>query len=88
MDESEPMTLEVFAITGGDTSQHAYRVSLAGEIDAASAPKLDAALDELIEGGAAIVVLDASSIEFIDSIGPSIDRRSPATSSASVAAAC
>ena len=69
MDEREPMTLEVFAITGGDTSRHAYRISLTGEIDAASAPKLDAALDQLIEGGAAMVVLDASSIEFIDSTG-------------------
>ena len=63
------MTLEVFAITGGDTSQHTFRVSLTGEIDAASAPELDAALDELIEGGAAIIVLDASAIEFIDSTG-------------------
>jgi anti-sigma B factor antagonist len=53
----------------GSPSALAYRLTARGEIDAQSAPILESALDGLIEGGAAIVVLDAADVEFMDSSG-------------------
>jgi anti-sigma B factor antagonist len=42
---------------------------LKGEIDVASAPILEATMDELCAGGAEEIVLDLSGIEFVDSSG-------------------
>lgn len=69
MEERERLTIDALAVTAGDTSQHAFRITPTGEIDVETAPKLEAAFDALIEAGASIVVLDASSIDFIDSTG-------------------
>lgn len=40
-----------------------------GQVDAASAPQLKAALDALIEQGATLIVLDSAHIHFMDSSG-------------------
>jgi anti-sigma B factor antagonist len=69
MDERERLTIDAHAIAPGDMSQHAFRITPTGEIDIESAPKLESVFDELIEAGASMVVLDATSIEFIDSTG-------------------
>jgi anti-sigma B factor antagonist len=45
------------------------RVSVAGEIDAASAPRLLRMLDEVTSLSAGAVVLDMSGVSFIDSTG-------------------
>jgi anti-sigma B factor antagonist len=51
----------------GDT--HAWVVAPRGAIDIASADALAARLDEVIEAGALIVVLDLGGVDFIDSSG-------------------
>lgn len=43
-----------------------------GEIDIATAPQLAAVLDEVIEAGARLVILDARAIQFLDSSGISV----------------
>jgi anti-sigma B factor antagonist len=53
----------------GETGLPAVRLTARGEIDAGSAQVLTSAFDELIAGGAAVVVLDASHVEFMDSSG-------------------
>ena len=45
------------------------RVSVAGEIDAASGPRLQRSLDAVIGVSAGAVVLDMSGVSFIDSTG-------------------
>ena len=45
------------------------RVTVMGEIDAASAPPLQRRLDEVIESTAGAVVLNMSGVSFIDSTG-------------------
>ena len=40
-----------------------------GEIDLTSSPALQAALDTVIDGGAAVVILDVEGVEFLDSSG-------------------
>jgi anti-sigma B factor antagonist len=42
---------------------------LSGEVDMATAPRLRAALDELIESGCETVVLDCRELSFLDSSG-------------------
>lgn len=44
-------------------------MSVRGEVDLASAPKLAAALSELIGRGHSLVALDLGAVEFIDSTG-------------------
>lgn len=48
---------------------HVYRVVARGEIDLASAPILTARLDELIDDGATVIILDATGVSFLDSTG-------------------
>lgn len=43
-----------------------------GEIDIATAPQLAGVLDEVIETGARLVILDARAIQFLDSSGISV----------------
>ena len=47
----------------------AARVELRGDVDMATAPQLRRVLDELIDGGAAEIVLDCRHLEFLDSSG-------------------
>jgi anti-sigma B factor antagonist len=47
----------------------AARVELRGDVDMATAPELRRVLDELIDGGAAEIVLDCRHLEFLDSSG-------------------
>ena len=44
-------------------------VSASGEVDVASAPALRTRLDELLEAGAARMVIDLEDVDFIDSTG-------------------
>lgn len=64
---------QVHAVVGDDGLEidtgHAFRVVARGEVDARSGPRLEAALREVIDRGASLVVLDASDITFVDSSG-------------------
>ncbi|MBW3615398.1 MAG: STAS domain-containing protein, partial [Actinobacteria bacterium] len=48
------------------------RLAVFGEVDAASAPELEAWLSQAASAGCAEVVLDLSGLEFIDSSGLSV----------------
>ncbi len=52
-----------------DTGTHAYRLRLTGELDLDSASKLTQRFDECIDGGAMLIVVDASQVQFMDSSG-------------------
>ena len=52
-----------------ETSAAAWRVVAEGEIDIASVPELEAALESAERSAAAAVVLDLSRVTFIDSSG-------------------
>jgi len=46
-----------------------WLLSARGEIDVTSSTALQAALDVVIDGGAAVVILDVEGVEFLDSSG-------------------
>ena len=48
---------------------HAYTVTINGEVDASSAPLLATRLAELRSNGAALIIVNASHVEFMDSTG-------------------
>jgi anti-sigma B factor antagonist len=52
-----------------DESPHAWSVVIRGDVDISSAPQLEAVLDEVIEKGALLVVLELEHVEFLDSSG-------------------
>ena len=68
--DDEPLALVTVALTddGGEPG-HGYRLTVRGEVDARTAPKLAQALDSLIDRGATLIVLEASGVEFLDSSG-------------------
>ena len=47
----------------------AWSVKARGTLDLETAPQLQARLDELIDGGAALIVLQLGDVEFLDSSG-------------------
>lgn len=53
----------------GPAESHVFHVVARGEIDLASAPVLTARLDQLIDDGATVIVLNASGVSFLDSTG-------------------
>ena len=67
--DRDSLELTTVAHDESHAEEHGVRVVLRGEIDVATAPKLTAALDELIAQGARLVVLDAADVEFMDSSG-------------------
>jgi anti-sigma B factor antagonist len=52
-----------------ETSPALRSVSVAGELDQATAPQLSEALQQVIDGGKGAVLVDLSDCEFIDSTG-------------------
>ena len=70
MNDDDLLDLVTIALASeaGEPSR-GYRVEASGEIDAATAPRLGAALDALIDQDAKLVVLDTSNVEFLDSSG-------------------
>jgi anti-sigma B factor antagonist len=56
-----------FRISSAHLADDAYVVSLGGEIDLYTAPKLEQALEELTASGARRVVIDLAGAAFIDS---------------------
>lgn len=54
-----------------DTTRDAEtaRLKLAGELDLASAPRVERAVDETLQQGARTLVLDLSGLSFVDSTG-------------------
>jgi len=48
---------------------HAFTMKLRGALDLATCPLLTARLDELLDQGALVVVVDATDVDFIDSTG-------------------
>lgn len=67
------MVDEVFEVSEEAVPEEAagrYRViSVAGEVDVATAPRLRERLDEAIDHGPPLLVVDLSSVTFIDSMG-------------------
>ena len=59
------MNLDLETSKQGDTSV----ISLRGEIDVYTAPRLRQALIDLVEGGATHIVVDMSAVDFLDSTG-------------------
>jgi anti-anti-sigma factor len=51
------------------TTPHAWVVAPKGAVDIASCGALQASLDEVVDSGATIVVLDLGDVDFIDSSG-------------------
>ncbi|WP_181723324.1 STAS domain-containing protein [Nocardia gipuzkoensis] len=66
--ESAPRALEVQVRSAAD----AVVVTVHGEIDMASAPHLQSALDEALRDGPAAVVVDMSNVGFLGSAGLSV----------------
>jgi anti-sigma B factor antagonist len=67
--DRDSLELTTVALDENRAKEHSFRVVARGEIDVATAPKLTAALDELIAQGVRLVVLDAADVEFMDSSG-------------------
>ena len=65
MSDESAVDLSVDLTEDGDLTVLTVR----GELDAYSAPTLDAAFDEALSGGAQRLVLDLSDVGFIDSSG-------------------
>jgi anti-anti-sigma factor len=55
--------------TPTDGGTHAWVIAPKGAVDIASCGELQARLDEVIDAGATIVVLDLGDVDFIDSSG-------------------
>lgn len=58
-----------FAVTSEAVGEGVAVVSPAGELDAYTAPDVRAALVDVVEGGAEVVVCDLSAVTFLDSSG-------------------
>ena len=67
--DHDSLELTTAVLDGGNSEERGFRVVARGEIDVATAPKLTAAIDDLIAQGAKLVVLDAAAVEFMDSSG-------------------
>ena len=52
-----------------EESPHAWPVLVRGEVDIGSASQLEAVLDDVIEKGALLVVLELEHVDFLDSSG-------------------
>ena len=62
--------LHLSTIAPSDPAEsHVFHVVARGEIDLASAHVLTARLDQLIDDGATVIVLNASGVSFLDSTG-------------------
>lgn len=53
-------------------SDTSARVSVAGDVDSETAPRLDHELSTLLSGGVTEIVLDASEVDFLSSAGLSV----------------
>ncbi len=60
------LTLETLDV---DDAVPTKRVVATGDIDLATAPELEARLDELIAAGVQVIVLDSAGVGFLDSSG-------------------
>jgi anti-sigma B factor antagonist len=56
-------------MTESDDSRAGWRLAPRGDLDVATAPDLQAELDDLIERGALLVVVDLEAVTFLDSSG-------------------
>jgi anti-sigma B factor antagonist len=66
------MTTQQHATFEVDTEAHengTWRVRGRGELDVATASRLEAALDPLVDSGASLIALDLSEVSFLDSSG-------------------
>ena len=52
-----------------EESPHAWSVTVRGDVDISTAPQLEALLDDVIEKGALLVVLELEHVDFLDSSG-------------------
>jgi anti-anti-sigma factor len=58
-----------FEVDSEPLGEGAWRVRGRGELDVATAARLEAALEPLVDGKASLVVLDLSEVSFLDSSG-------------------
>lgn len=56
-------------VTAAETTDHAWQVRGRGEFDAATAHLLSDRVEELVAGGATLVMLDLTDVSFLDSSG-------------------
>jgi anti-sigma B factor antagonist len=52
-----------------DDGPHAWQLGVSGDLDASTAQLFNAAIDDVIERGAQLVVLDLTAVDFLDSTG-------------------
>jgi len=52
-----------------DDGPHAWQLVVSGDLDASTAELFNAAIDDVIERGAQLVVLDLTAVDFLDSTG-------------------
>lgn len=79
MNHDEHLSVTTCSIADEDedeTRKHAFKVVARGDIDMETAPKLGVAIDELVDDGALMVLLDVAAVEFIDSSGLRVILRS------------
>ena len=63
------MSLTPFAIESEQLNDGVHVFTVRGELDMNTAPELDRNLEDVLSGGDALVMLDLSECEFIDSTG-------------------
>ena len=61
--DTELLTIDV----SGDSAT--ARLTVSGEVDSSSAPKLRTRLDEILDGGATELTIDLTAVSFLDSAG-------------------
>ena len=67
--EAPPSEAEPFHVRGADSGDWWCLMTLTGELDPASGPRLHEAVDEALRRGRRHIAVDASALSFIDSSG-------------------
>ena len=63
------MDADELLLTLADTAGHARHITAAGDLDVSSSAQLATMIDELIQSGVTLIVLDLTAVGFADSSG-------------------